>query len=187
MKKEDLVVLCERGLTQRQMADSEGVSQTTIKYWLSKYGLKTNNVKRGGKIAEVRDCLHCGTGFKLGRQNKKKYCNSQCQSDYEWETKHVPKIERGEGGNVKRYLKEKRGDSCEVCGIGNVWNGKVLTLQLDHIDGDSDNDDIGNVRLICPNCHTQTDTFTSRNIKNSKRNRYLREYKSDKKQTRKSK
>lgn len=42
-----------------------------------------------------------------------------------------------------------------------VWNGKKLVLQVDHIDGDDSNNLIENLRLLCPNCHTQTETYSN--------------------------
>lgn len=47
---------------------------------------------------------------------------------------------------------------CEVCGIAE-WNGKPLTLQLHHIDGDHLNNSLDNLQVICPNCHSQTKNF----------------------------
>lgn len=52
---------------------------------------------------------------------------------------------------------------CSVCGLGPLWSDKRLVLQLDHIDGDNSNNLLNNLRILCPNCHTQTITFTSRN------------------------
>lgn len=105
-----------------------------------------------------------------------KFCSNRCQRDWEWPNIYKPKIERGEGGNYTKYLTERDGYKCSCCGISS-WNGKELVLQIDHIDGISDNNDPKNLRLICPNCHTQTETFAARNRKNTKRNEYLREYK----------
>lgn len=45
------------------------------------------------------------------------------------------------------------------CGQGPEWNGKSLTLQLDHINGIHNDNRIENLRIICPNCHAQTQTF----------------------------
>lgn len=39
------------------------------------------------------------------------------------------------------------------------WNGRPLCLQVDHIDGDDSNNLIENLRFLCPNCHTQTETY----------------------------
>lgn len=47
--------------------------------------------------------------------------------------------------------------------MANVWNGKPLMLQLDHIDGNHQNHVISNLRFICPNCHSQTETFSGKN------------------------
>lgn len=51
---------------------------------------------------------------------------------------------------------------CYVCGL-DEWQDAPLTLQLDHIDGVSSNDKLDNLRLLCPNCHSQTKTFCGRN------------------------
>ena len=66
---------------------------------------------------------------------------------------------------IKRILIDhyKRGDTCELCGIKD-WEGQPLTLELDHIDGDNFNNSLGNLRFICPNCHSQTANFRGRNI-----------------------
>lgn len=52
---------------------------------------------------------------------------------------------------------------CSECGITSTWNGKPLTLQLDHVDGDATNNEKPNLRWLCPNCHTQTETYGSKN------------------------
>lgn len=52
---------------------------------------------------------------------------------------------------------------CSECGLCSEWNGKPLTLQLDHINGDSTDHRISNLRLLCPNCHSQTETFAGKN------------------------
>ena len=51
---------------------------------------------------------------------------------------------------------------CSECGIID-WNGNPIALQLDHIDGNPHNHVLSNLRLICPNCHSQTDTYCGRN------------------------
>lgn len=51
---------------------------------------------------------------------------------------------------------------CEQCGCGPTWNGKSLVLVLDHINGINDDYRLENLRLLCPNCNSQTDTFSGR-------------------------
>lgn len=62
---------------------------------------------------------------------------------------------------------EKRKYKCEICGI-NTWNGKELKLQVHHIDGIKHHNNPGNLLILCPNCHSQTDNFCGRGIKNRK-------------------
>lgn len=54
---------------------------------------------------------------------------------------------------------------CAICGQLPEWNGKPLVLQLDHINGISDDNRLENLRIICGHCHSQTDTFAGRNKK----------------------
>ena len=53
--------------------------------------------------------------------------------------------------------------NCTSCGIGDEWNGNPIVLQLDHINGIHDDHRLENLRLLCPNCHSQTDTWCGRN------------------------
>lgn len=48
---------------------------------------------------------------------------------------------------------------CVECGIIDNWNGKEIILQLDHINGISDDNRLINLRFLCPNCHSQTETY----------------------------
>jgi hypothetical protein len=64
----------------------------------------------------------------------------------------------------KRLLKENLlKNECYVCHMGPTWQGQPLTLQLDHINGDPYDNRLENLRIICPNCHAQTKTFTGKN------------------------
>lgn len=53
-------------------------------------------------------------------------------------------------------------DQCYICKTGPVWNNLPLSLQLDHVNGNRNDNRLINLRLLCPNCHTQTETFGSR-------------------------
>lgn len=63
------------------------------------------------------------------------------------------------------FLENLKQEKCEICGVSE-WNGRKLSLELDHIDGDKNNHLWDNLRIICPNCHSQTETFRGKNIKN---------------------
>lgn len=52
---------------------------------------------------------------------------------------------------------------CAGCNNNGTWLDSILNLQLDHIDGDPTNNQLCNLRFLCPNCHSQTDTFGSKN------------------------
>jgi hypothetical protein len=60
---------------------------------------------------------------------------------------------------ISEGIKENK---CEHCGI-TEWMGQELTMHLDHIDGNSHNHLFDNLRLLCPNCHAQTDTWCGKN------------------------
>ena len=65
---------------------------------------------------------------------------------------------------IKRLLLELNiwEQKCSICGQGPEWNHKKLTLQVDHINGDPCDHRIENLRLLCPNCHSQTETHGSK-------------------------
>ena len=62
-----------------------------------------------------------------------------------------------------RLIKEgNKENKCEVCNISE-WLGKPINMHLDHIDGNSHNHKLYNLRMICPNCHSQTETYCGKN------------------------
>lgn len=68
-------------------------------------------------------------------------------------------------GSIKRRLL-KAGilkNICAECGLGTTWNKKQMTLIMDHINGVHTDNRLENLRMLCPNCHSQTNTYAGRN------------------------
>jgi hypothetical protein len=121
---------------------------------------------------KMRACNYCGAAIK-GRADRKSCCSLLCvrllrQKIFieNW----LAGNEKGTRGKVatsariKRYLIEIRGNKCEKCGWGemNPTTNKV-PIELEHIDGQWDNNKIENLILLCPNCHSLTSTYRSLN------------------------
>ena len=104
-------------------------------------------------------CQNCSKEFTYGHSKTGKFCSNQCSGEYK-SKKAREDFWAGNKPNIyrdvaRRFLSERRGYKCEVCKIDN-WNGKELTLHVDHVNGDPSNNHPDNLRLICPNCHSQT-------------------------------
>ena len=106
-------------------------------------------------------CKHCRADIPSG----KTYCNTLCAS----KGRRVTDLALAKTDATRRKLLiHTRGHACEVCHTSE-WNGLPIAIELDHIDGNSDNNEPTNLKLICPNCHAQTVTYKGANQGNSKR------------------
>lgn len=77
---------------------------------------------------------------------------------------------RNKGYRLKRALLEVGVPyKCASCGLGSSWNGKKIVLEVDHKNGVKDDNRQSNLRFLCPNCHSQTDTFRWRNTAEARR------------------
>ena len=73
-------------------------------------------------------------------------------------------------GNLKERLLQEmvKENRCESCGQLPRWQGQPLTIELDHINGIHSDNRIENLRMLCPNCHSQTKTFSRKNAKTNR-------------------
>ena len=71
--------------------------------------------------------------------------------------------------NLKKQLFEKGllENKCQLCELESEWKGKPIVLRLDHINGINNDNRLENLRMLCPNCDSQLDTFAGRNTTNS--------------------
>jgi hypothetical protein len=133
-----------------------------------------NNKLRDKKEKEYKKCLNCDE--KLSR-NDKIYCNNICQHEHQWEKKKIL-IENGDIKNnqtLRKYKIEKDGHKCNIC-KKTKWEGDEIPLVLDHIDGDPYNNLPENLRMICPNCDAQTETYKGKNTGKGRQERMKRYY-----------
>lgn len=125
-------------------------------------------------------CLYCGKTIKTHAI----YCNNTCRANYKLEQEIKDWLEgkldgcskHGHASYVKKYLLQKHNNKCAQCG----WEKmnpytKTIPLEVEHIDGNSFNNDPENVTILCPNCHSLTKTYRGANKGNGRRT-YLKKY-----------
>jgi hypothetical protein len=109
-------------------------------------------------------CTNCAKEYKAGKSSYGKYCSNKCQILYQRKQK-LAKVELGtaSAGWVKTYLLAKHGPKCMDPNC--VWDfeKRPIPVELEHIDGNGDNNTLENCILLCPNCHSMTPTFKGRN------------------------
>lgn len=190
MNKQELEDLINQRLTIKQIATKFSCSETTIRRSLSKYGLKTpirhrhtdTEIIEASKNATSVSAVMISLGLKpygyAHARFTKRLANLGIKFDPQKAIRSA--LEKGRkprkttnqyltnGGPIitSAKLRSKlieegyKENKCEECGLGPEWNGKPLSMQLDHIDGNHTNNELENLRILCPNCHTQTPTHS---------------------------
>jgi len=106
-------------------------------------------------------CKNCNTEFNyIPSQSKGIYCSNRCQADYRLKKRFTENTRWNYA--MRNLIIRQRGEKCEKCGIED-WNGTSLSFHIDHINGDRTDNRIDNLKVLCPNCHSQTDTFGFKN------------------------
>lgn len=127
--------------------------------------------------AKPKFCSFCNK--QLVNKGATKYCSVQCQADQRWQNTKETILKNGFDHTTnckfaKRYLIEIGNNTCSICN-GSEWQGHPMPLTLDHINGNSEDNTLTNLRVICPNCDRFTPFFGAKNRGNgraSRRQRY---------------
>ncbi len=129
------------------------------------------------KVSEKLKGRWNGYGFQKGYDKRRECVNtefriSKIKNFYEEKIKATPFEKLSKSVRKRIVIKEQNG-KCLWCGISE-WRNRTLSLHLDHIDGNNKNNRRDNSRALCPNCHSQTNTFAGRNtVGGKKKNRIL--------------
>jgi len=163
--------LLEAGETYSKICKFLGISKATISYHVKKQGLGSSDrvvydwaeVQRYyNSHPKVMDCrAHFGMSASA-------WSAAVARGDLVYATTSEKFLVKGRyvGGHTlkKALLEQGVVYRCSGCGLTD-WQGSSITLQVDHINGERLDNSLDNLRFLCPNCHSQTETFAGRNVR----------------------
>lgn len=130
------------------------------------------------KICEKKLSRRNESGYCITCFNKRKGINGEEKKAEkyinEWLISGKLKTNSPPKTRVRNFILKDQDQKCSICGMEQFWNGKKIVFVLDHIDGNCKNNNRKNLRMVCPNCDSQLDTFKGKN--KGKGRRYNREY-----------
>jgi 5-methylcytosine-specific restriction endonuclease McrA len=130
-------------------------------FGLNNKGGNHNTVKRRAKYENI-DLSHIVLG--KGSNKGKKFPPKKTDEEY------FSKNSTTNRGSVKSRIIRNNliPYKCSECGLENIWNNKKISLQLEHKNGIPNDNRLSNLCFLCPNCHSQTDTYAGKRFKKSK-------------------
>lgn len=156
------------GLSSWEVAKRLNLSQSCVYRAMRKFGLPLQSPKSSRK----KFCQNCEQQIS---SNNHKFCGHKCHAEFElklwtksWLARTLPK-DQETSQRTKLALIQLHGNRCQNCGWCEVnpTTGKI-PVQLEHKDGDFQNNHPDNVSLLCPNCHSLTPTFGALNRGNGR-------------------
>jgi len=140
----------------------KGGNPNTLKKIIKEYGLDetTLNINRSNLLRQNAINTHIKT-----KKSLEDILDNKCS--YNSSSKLLNRL-------IKEGIKEYK---CEECGIIS-WNNKKISLQLHHKDGNCKNNKLENLKILCPNCHSQTENYCGKSSKRKEHKKIKQKIKS---------
>ena len=161
------------GFTAAEIADCTGLSKSTVAYHLRRLGRPPDaRFLRRYDWAEVQRYYDAGNSISACQARfgfaRKTFNDARRRGAIVTRPQSMPVDQLLSGPRNRSHLKQRlvraglKENRCEACGLSE-WRGEPLSLALHHVNGDKHDNRLENLQLLCPNCHSQTDTFAGRN------------------------